>query len=396
MFIMRMMELAIFITCFLSLFTDVISSTRLFNNDLNHTFVEQCILTMCPSQSSHVRTPQTPYNMSTRVTPPHKRSLLIRKRNHQKVWNYFLHKHGGHHGYETHKANAMALDGPVADYNPNILESDSPSLLKVFSGVIKVKWPGTRRYDYFRFKDYKKAFDDGTLSLKQKREIIRLREQTVYRLIEYSVQITDDPMFWFDATKDKWYEKIGSDSLSSDFDLTYARWDKPRMVVPAMMAFYNRAFQLYQGWPLSTWDLNMYITSAFITSAAYELLRKNQENQEFDKYESTRALFKEIKWTDKKQDPPEQKSIWALAKFDRLTDKTSIDYDKADKWLAHWFIMQKGIAIELGQLGIGENDFEMVMLKFSDIFYYVVYQLKKGKLHLDVHLNGAPTKRYLK
>eukprot|EP01083_Nonionella_stella_P271702 920859_1 len=377
MFIMRIMKLAIFITCFLSIFTDIISSTRLFNNDLNHTFVEQCILTMCPSQSSHVRTPQTPYNMSTRVTPPHKRSLLIRKRDHQKAWSYFLHKHGGHHGYETHKANAMALDGPIADYNPNILESDSPSLLKVFSGVIKVKWPGTRRYDYFRFKDYKKAFDDGTLSLKQKREIIRLREQTVYRLIEYSVQITDDPMFFFDGIKDIWYEKIGSDSLSSDFDLTYARWDKPRMVVPAMMAFYNRAFQLYQGWPLSTWDLNMYITSAFITPDAHELLSKNN-----GKYGTTLQLFTEIKWENEKH---EHKAIWALALFGEgpVLPANEARYAAADKWLAHWFIVQKGIAIELGQLGIGENDFEMEMLKFSEIFYFVVYQLQNGDRKLD-------------
>eukprot|EP01083_Nonionella_stella_P243334 848014_1 len=397
---MLLMKLAIFISCVMSIFTHATSSTRLFNNDVNRTFAEQCILTMCPLPQTK---PQTPYNLSTRttpVTPPRKRSLLMRKRDEykQKVWNYFLHKHDGHQGYVTHKANAMALDGPVADYNPSILESDSPSLLKVFSGVIKVKWPETHRYDYFRFKDYKKAFDDGILSLKQKREIIRLREQTVFRLIEYSVQITDDPMFMFDAGSDMWYEKIGSDSLSSDFDLTYARWDKPRMVVPAMMTFYNRAFQLYQGWPLSVWDLNMYITSAFITSAAYELLRKNQDlNQENQaKYGTTLDLFKEIKWTIGPIEKREQKSIWALAKFDRSTDPTYIDYNKADMWLAHWFIMQKGIAIELGQLGIGENDFEMEMLKFSEIFYYVVYQLQKGKLHLDVNLKGAPTKMYLK
>eukprot|EP01083_Nonionella_stella_P137236 417612_1 len=397
---MLLMKLAIFISCVMSIFTHATSSTRLFNNDVNRTFAEQCILTMCPLPQTK---PQTPYNLSTRttpVTPPRKRSLLMRKRDEykQKVWNYFLHKHDGHQGYVTHKANAMALDGPVADYNPSILESDSPSLLKVFSGVIKVKWPETHRYDYFRFKDYKKAFDDGILSLKQKREIIRLREQTVFRLIEYSVQITDDPMFTFEAGSDMWYEKIGSDSLSSDFDLTYARWDKPRMVVPAMMTFYNRAFQLYQGWPLSVWDLNMYITSAFITSAAYELLRKNQDlNQENQaKYGTTLDLFKEIKWTIGPIEKREQKSIWALAKFDRSTDPTYIDYNKADMWLAHWFIMQKGIAIELGQLGIGENDFEMEMLKFSEIFYYVVYQLQKGKLHLDVNLKGAPTKMYLK
>eukprot|EP01084_Bolivina_argentea_P196719 337222_1 len=397
---MLLMKLAIFISCVMSIFTHATSSTRLFNNDVNRTFAEQCILTMCPLPQTK---PQTPYNLSIRttpVTPPRKRSLLMRKRDEykQKVWNYFLHKHDRHQGYVTRKANAMALDGPVADYNPSILESDSPSLLKVFSGVIKVKWPETHRYDYFRFKDYKKAFDDGILSLKQKREIIRLREQTVFRLIEYSVQITDDPMFTFEAGSDMWYEKIGSDSLSSDFDLTYARWDKPRMVVPAMMTFYNRAFQLYQGWPLSVWDLNMYITSAFITSAAYELLRKNQDlNQENQaKYGTTLDLFKEIKWTIGPIEKREQKSIWALAKFDRSTDPTYIDYNKADMWLAHWFIMQKGIAIELGQLGIGENDFEMQMLKFSEIFYYVVYQLQKGKLHLDVNLKGAPTKMYLK
>eukprot|EP01083_Nonionella_stella_P050815 135060_1 len=387
---MLLMKLAIFISCVMSIFTHATSSTRLFNNDVNRTFAEQCILTMCPLPQTK---PQTPYNLSTRttpVTPPRKRSLLMRKRDEykQKVWNYFLHKHDGHQGYVTHKANAMALDGPVADYNPSILESDSPSLLKVFSGVIKVKWPETHRYDYFRFKDYKKAFDDGILSLKQKREIIRLREQTVYRLIEYSVQITDDPMFWFDATKDKWYEKIGSDSLSSDFDLTYARWDKPRMVVPAMMAFYNRAFQLYQGWPLSTWDLNMYITSAFITPDAHKLLSKNT-----GKYGTTLKLFTEIKWEIEENGKKEEKAIWALALFDETTPPR---YAAADKWLAHWFIVQKGIAIELGQLGIGENDFEMEMLKFSEIFYYVVYQLQKGKLHLDVNLKGAPTKMYLK
>eukprot|EP01084_Bolivina_argentea_P196722 337227_1 len=390
---MLLMKLAIFISCVMSIFTHATSSTRLFNNDVNRTFAEQCILTMCPLPQTK---PQTPYNLSIRttpVTPPRKRSLLMRKRDEykQKVWNYFLHKHDRHQGYVTRKANAMALDGPVADYNPSILESDSPSLLKVFSGVIKVKWPETHRYDYFRFKDYKKAFDDGILSLKQKREIIRLREQTVFRLIEYSVQITDDPMFTFEAGSDMWYEKIGSDSLSSDFDLTYARWDKPRMVVPAMMTFYNRAFQLYQGWPLSVWDLNMYITSAFITSAAHKLLEKNQE-----KYGTTLELFNEIKWPNENEqtNENEQKSIWALAKFDRSTDPK---YDSADKWLAHWFIMQKGIAIELGQLGIGENDFEMQMLKFSEIFYFVVYQLQQGdpRLPLDDG-NRSPIKMYLK
>eukprot|EP01083_Nonionella_stella_P272754 925039_1 len=60
--------------------------------------------------------------------------------------------------------------------------------------------------------------------------------------------------------------------------------------------------------------------------------------------------------------------------------------------------MQKGIAIELGQLGIGENDFEMEMLKFSEIFYFVVYQLQETEERRLLLNDGnrSPIKMYLK
>eukprot|EP01084_Bolivina_argentea_P112307 200304_1 len=195
--------------------------------------------------------------------------------------------------------------------------------------------------------------------------MIRLREQTVFRIIEYSIQKTDDASFIFEPFKDIWYEKIGSDSLSSDFDFTYARWDKPRMVLPAMMRFYNREFQLYQGWPLSVWDLNMYVTSAFIKPKAYQFLQGNA------KYDETRKLFTQIQWG-----AGVDEEIYALSHT--YTGADAAKFMSTDKWLAQWFIVQKGTAIELGQLGIGENDFEVEMLKFSEIFYFIVYKLQTG------------------
>eukprot|EP01084_Bolivina_argentea_P102573 183748_1 len=122
----------------------------------NESFIQQCITTICDANSDKT---------TTTTTKKDRRSLLIRRKHkshsHSENWNYFLHKHEEDNGYDVQTAYTSAHGGPVADYNPVILESDSPSLLKVFGGVIKVKWPETHSYTYFKFKDYKKAFDDG-------------------------------------------------------------------------------------------------------------------------------------------------------------------------------------------------------------------------------------------
>merc|ERR1719206_922277 len=99
--------------------------------------------------------------------------------------------------------------------------------------------------------------------------------------------------------------------------------------------------------------MNYYITG-FLKEAYYDELNKNEDLHGF-------------------------LGLWSKTTKGRYIfggDKFDEQQTKIDKWIAFHFIMHKMLNTEMGQYGIGENDFEMEMLQFAEIFYYVIYQLQ--------------------
>merc|ERR1719295_1728836 len=234
---------------------------------------------------------------------------------------------------------------------------------------IMVQWPFTNKLVYFKFKDYKKRFDSGAFGHEKDalvKQVLDLRKQTVYMLISDTVQKLWDPHYKlndYTAGSDMAYRKIGSDSSTSDFDFNFVRWDQPEFVVMSLVKFENKFVKVFNGYPLSVFDMNYYIGCGFMSDA---LMKKSQETHALD-HGDFRMLFGTIQWEEGSVTKQKHEIGGLLGKLNAY-----------DKWLVHWLIVLKMKNMEYGVMGMGENEFETELLQFGEIFYFVLYHIQRG------------------